>query len=99
MPRSQRRTRSPLPLVIVLVLAGAGAAVLTRPDAWPEPLLAALPAPQPQLQPQDFPLTRAVKACCSASSMPPIATGSPGPNRFLAAAPATSTNAAPVIHL
>jgi hypothetical protein len=42
--------------VIVLVLAGAGAAVLTRPDAWPEPLLAALPAPQPQLQPQDFPL-------------------------------------------
>ena len=56
MPGTQRRTRSPLPLVIVLVLAGAGAAVLTRPDAWPEPLLAALPAPQPQLQPQDFPL-------------------------------------------
>ena len=42
MPRTQRRTRSPLPLVIVLVLAGVGAAVLTRPDAWPEPLLAAL---------------------------------------------------------
>jgi hypothetical protein len=56
MPRTQRHPRSPLPLVMVLVLAGVGAAVLTRPDAWPEPLLAALPAPQPQLQPQDFPL-------------------------------------------
>ena len=60
MPRPQRRAPSPLPLVITLVLAGVGVAALTRPDALPgglpEPLLAALPAPQPQLLPQDFPL-------------------------------------------
>jgi hypothetical protein len=43
-----------------LVVAGVGVAVLTRPEVLPdvlsEPLLAALPTPQPQLLPQDFPL-------------------------------------------
>jgi hypothetical protein len=53
---TRRCPRSSLPLFLVLVLAGIGAAVHIGPAQGPELLQAALPAPQPQLQPKDFPL-------------------------------------------